>query len=146
MDDKRISEIENYNGDTDGFLRLYAAIWARATEDEQKHQMARLLIDTSGKLFSGLLRYEKTDRNTYAKVSRLVGLEYGAQGIRLMQKLEMLIDESKEAIKKAVQAKVYREAEAWPENRRKCPEYEKAYLQIRDNVLSDFSGRRCANE
>lgn len=146
MDDKRISEIENYNGDTDGFLRLYAAIWEKAVEDEQKHQMARLLIDTSGKLFSGLLKYEKNDRNTYAKVSRIIGREYGTQGLQLAQKLETLIDESREAIKKAVQLRVYREAEAWPENRRKCPEYEKAYLQIRDNVLSDFSGRRCANE
>lgn len=146
MDDKRISEIENYNGDTDGFLRLYAAIWEKAVEDEQKHQMTRLLIDTSGKLFSGLLKYEKNDRNTYAKVSRLVGLEYGTQGIRLMQKLEMLIDESREAIKKAVQSKIYREAEAWPDNKRRCPEFEKAYLEIRDDMLDTFSGRRCANE
>jgi|GEM_PF-3083950 len=146
MDNRRVSKIEGYKGDDDAYMRLYAAIWEKAVEDECKHQMARLLIDTSGKLFSGLLRYDKLDRNTYAKVSRLFGLEYGAQGIQLMQKLEMLIDESGEAIKKAVQFKVYREAEAWPENRRKCPEYEKAYLQIRDNVLSDFSGRRCANE
>lgn len=143
MDNKRISEIKDYKGDDDAYMRLYAAIWEKAVEDEQKHQMARLLMDTSSKLFSRLLRYDKTDRNTYAKVSRLVGLEYGAPGIQLMQKLEMLIDESKDAIKKAVQFKVYREAEAWPENRRKCPEYEKAYTQIREDVLSDFSGRRC---
>ena len=143
MDDKRISEIDGYKGNDEGFERLYAAIWQKAVEDELRHQMTRLLMDTSGKLFSGLLRYDKLDRNTYAKVSRLVGLEYGVQGIKLAQKLEMLIDESREAIKKAVQAKIYREAEAWPDNRRRCPEFEKAYVQIRDNILDTFSGRRC---
>jgi hypothetical protein len=140
---QRIKDIEGYKGDTDGYIRLYAAIWSRAAEDELRHQMARLLIDTSERLFSGLLKYDKADRNTYAKVSRLVGLEYGAQGLKLAQTLELLIDESKEAIKKAVQAKIYREAEDWPDNRRRCPEFEKAYVQIRDNILDTFSGRRC---
>jgi hypothetical protein len=142
-DSVRIKDIEGYKGNDDGFARLYAAIWAKAVEDELRHQMARLLMDTSESLFSALLKYDRPDRNTYAKVSRLVGLEYGAQGIKLAQKLEMLIDESREAVKKAVQAKIYREAEAWPDNRRRCPEYEKAYAQIRDNVLDTFSGRRC---
>jgi hypothetical protein len=143
MEHKRISEIENYKGNDDGFARLYAAIWSKAVEDELRRQMARLLIDASERLFSGLLKYDKTDRNTYAKVSRLVGLEYGVQGIKLAQKLETIIDESKEAIKKAVQAKIYKEAEAWPENKRRCSEFEKAYLQIRDDILEAFSGRRC---
>lgn len=146
MDNRRINKIGGYKGNDDGFGKLYAAIWQRAVDDECKHQMARLLIDTSSKLFSGLLKYDKLDRNTYAKVSRIIGREYGAQGIQLMQKLEILIDESKETVKKAVQAKIYREAEAWPENRRKCPELEKAYLQIRNDILNAFSGRRCANE
>lgn len=140
---QRIKDIEEYKGDTDGYIRLYAAIWAKAVEDERRHQMSRLMVDTSEKLFSGLLRYDKPDRNTYVKVSRLVGLEYGTPGIQLVQRLEMLIDESREAIKKAVQAKIYREAEDWPENSRKCPEFEKTYLQIRDDILDDFSGRRC---
>ena len=140
---QRIKDIEGYKGDTDGYIRLYAAIWEKAVEDERRHQMSRLMVDTSEKLFSGLLRYDKPDRNTYAKVSRLVGMEYGAQGLKLAQTLELLIDESKEAIKKAVQAKIYREAEDWPENSRKCPEFEKTYLQIRDDILDDFSGRRC---
>lgn len=139
----RIKDIKGYKGNDDGFAKLYAAIWQKAVEDELRHQMARLLIDTSERLFSRQLRYDKPDRNTYTKVSRLVGLEYGAQGIKLAQQLEMLIDESREAVKKAVQAKIYREAEAWPENRRKCPEFEKAYLQIRDDILDAFSGRRC---
>lgn len=140
---ERIKNTKDYKGDTDGYMRLYAAIWQKAVEDELKHQMARLLIDASERLFSRLLKYDRPDRNTYTKVSRLVGLEYGVQGIKLAQKLETIIDESKEAIKKAVQAKIYREAEAWPDNRRRCPEYEKVYLQIRDNVLDFFSGRRC---
>lgn len=139
----RIKDIKGYKGNNDGFARLYAAIWERAVEDEHRHQMARLLIDTSERLFSRLLMYDKPDRNTYTKVSRLVGLEYGAQGLHLAQKLETLIDKSEGAIKKAVQFRIYKEAEAWPENRRKCPEYEKAYLQIRDDVLEAFSGRRC---
>ena len=139
----RIKDIKGYKGNDDGFARLYAAIWERAVEDELRHQMARLLIDTSERLFSGLLKYDKADRNTYTKVSRLVGLEYGAQGLHLAQKLEMLIDESREAIKKAVQLRVYREAEDWPDNRRRYPEFEKAYLQIRDNILDTFSRRRC---
>ena len=105
--------------------------------------MTRLLMDTSESLFSALLKYDRQDRNTYTKVSRLVGLEYGVQGIKLAQKLEMLIDESREAIKKAVQAKIYREAEAWPDNRRKCPEFEKAYVRIRDDILDAFSRRWC---
>ena len=142
MDDKRISKIDGYKGDTDGYMRLYAAIWAKAVEDEQRRQTVRLLMDVSSKLFSGLLKYDKQDRNTYVKVSRLVGLEYGAQGIRLMQKLETLIDESKEAIKKAVQAKIYKEAEDWPDNKRRCPEFEKVYVKIRDDILEAFSGRR----
>ena len=141
-DSVRIKDIEGYKGNDIGFAKLYAAIWQKAVEDELKHQMARLLMDTSESLFSALLKYDRQDRNTYTKVSRLVGLEYGAQGIKLVQQLEMLIDESKETIKKAVQAKIYREAEAWPDNRRKCPEFEKAYVQIRDNVLDSFSGRR----
>ena len=140
---QRIKDIEGYKGNDIGFAKLYAAIWERAVEDELRHQMARLLIDTSERLFSRLLRYDKPDRNTYTKVSRLVGLEYGTQGIRFMQELDALIDDSKEAVKKAVQAKIYREAEDWPDNRRKCPEYEKAYVQIRDNVLDSFSRRRC---
>jgi hypothetical protein len=139
----RIKDIEGYKGNDTGFARLYAAIWERALEDELRHQMTRLLMDTSESLFSALLKYDRQDRNTYTKVSRLVGLEYGAPGIKLAQRLEMLIDESKETIKKAVQAKIYREAKDWPDNRRKCPEFEKAYLQIRDNVLDSFSGRRC---
>jgi len=143
MINKRISQIKNYKGNDDGFARLYAAIWERAVEDELRHQMAKLLMDTSSKLFNALLKYDRPDRNTYSKVSRLVGLEYGVQGIKLAQKLEMLIDESEEAIKKAVQAKIYREAQAWPDNRRRCPEYEKAYLQIRDDILEAFGGRRC---
>jgi hypothetical protein len=138
----RIKDIKGYKGDTDGFARLYAAIWAQAVEDELRYQMTRLLMDTSGRLFSALLKYDKDDRNTYTKVSRLVGLEYGTPGIQLVQQLEMLIDESREAIKKAVQFRIYKEAEAWPENRRKCPEYEKAYAQIRDSVLEAFRGRR----
>jgi hypothetical protein len=142
-DSVRIKDIEGYKGNDDGFARLYAAIWERALEDELRHQMTRLLMDTSSKLFNALLKYDKADRNTFTKVSRLVGLEYGTPGIQLVQKLEMLIDESREAIKKAVQFRIYKEAEAWPENRRKCPEYEKAYLQIRDNILDSFSGRRC---
>ena len=141
-DSVRIKDIKGYKGNDIGFAKLYAAIWEKAVEDELRHQMARLLIDTSERLFSRLLRYDKPDRNTYTKVSRLVGLEYGAPGIQLAQKLEMLIDESREAIKKAVQTKIYREAEAWPDNRRRCPEFEKVYLQIRDNVLDSFSGRR----
>ena len=143
MQNVRIKDIKGYKGNDIGFAKLYAAIWERAVEDELRHQMARLLIDTSERLFSRLLRYDKPDRNTYTKVSRLVGLEYGVQGIKLAQKLEMLIDESREVVKKAVQAKIYREAEAWPDNRRRCPEYEKAYAQIRDSVLEAFSGRRC---
>ena len=139
----RIKDIEGYKGNNDGFARLYAAIWEKAVEDELRHQMARLLMDTSERLFSRLLRYDKPDRNTYTKVSRLVGSEYGAQALKFMQELDALIDDSKEAVKKAVQAKIYREAEAWPENRRKCPEFEKAYVQIRDNVLDSFSRRRC---
>jgi hypothetical protein len=139
----QIKDIEGYKGNDTGFAKLYAAIWERAVEDEHRHQMVRLMVDTSEKLFSGLLRYDKADCNTYTKVSRLVGLEYGAQGIRFMQELEALIGDSKEAVKKAVQAKIYREAEAWPDNRRKCPEFEKAYLQIRDNLLDAFSRRRC---
>ena len=139
----RIKDIKGYKGNDIGFAKLYAAIWERAVEDELRHQMARLLIDTSERLFSRLLRYDKPDRNTYTKVSRLVGLEYGVQGIKLAQKLEMLIDESREAVRKAVQAKIYQEAEDWPDNRRRCPEYEKAYAQIRDSVLEAFSGRRC---
>ena len=139
----RIKDIEGYKGNNDGFARLYAAIWEKAVEDELRHQMTRLLMDTSERLFSRLLRYDKPDRNTYSKVSRLVGLEYGTQGIRFMQELDALIDDSKEAVKKAVQAKIYQEAEDWPDNRRKCPEFEKAYLQIRDNVLDSFSRRRC---
>jgi hypothetical protein len=142
-DSVRIKDIEGYKGNDIGFARLYAAIWQKAVEDELKHQMARLLMDTSESLFSALLKYDRQDRNTYSKVSRLVGLEYGVQGIKLVQQLEMLIDESKEAVKKAVQAKIYREAEDWPDNRRKCPEFERAYVQIRDNVLEAFSGRRC---
>ena len=139
----RIKDIEGYKGNDDGFARLYAAIWEKAVKDELRHQMARLLIDTSESLFSALLKYDRQDRNTYTKVSRLVGLEYGAPGIQFVQQLEMLIDESKETVKKAVQAKIYREAEDWPDNRRRCPEFEKAYLQIRDNVLDSFSRRRC---
>jgi len=142
MQNVRIKDIEGYKGNDDGFAKLYAAIWQKAVEDELKHQMARLLMDTSESLFSALLKYDRQDRNTYTKVSRLVGLEYGAQGIKLVQKLEVLIGDSKEAVKKAVQAKIYREAEDWPDNRRKCPEFEKAYLQIRDNVLDSFSRRR----
>ena len=140
---ERIKNTKDYKGDTDGYMRLYAAIWEKAVEDELKHQMAKLLMDTSESLFSALLKYDRQDRNTYAKVSRLVGLEYGVQGIKLAQKLEMLIDESKGVIKKAVQAKIYREAEAWPDNRRRCPEYEKVYLRIRDNILDAVGGRRC---
>ena len=140
---QRIKDIKGYKGNDIGFAKLYAAIWEKAVEDELRHQMARLLIDTSERLFSRLLRYDKPDRNTYTKVSRLVGLEYGTQGIRFMQELDALIDDSKEAVKKAVQAKIYQEAEDWPDNRRKCPEFEKAYLQIRDNVLDSFSRRRC---
>jgi len=143
MINKRISQIKNYKGNDIGFARLYAAIWEKAVEDELRHQMARLLIDTSESLFSALLKYDRQDRNTYTKVSRLVGLEYGTQGIKLVQKLEVLIGDSKEAVKKAVQAKIYREAEDWPDNRRRCPEFEKAYAQIRDSVLEAFSGRRC---
>lgn len=139
----RIKDIKGYKGNNDGFARLYAAIWAKAVEDEQRRQMARLLIDTSERLFSALLKYDKVNRNTYAKVSRIVSREHGAQGLKLVQELETLIDESKAAIKKAVQARIYREAEAWPENRRRCPEFEKAYVRIRDNVLDSFSGRRC---
>ena len=142
-DSVRIKDIKGYKGNDIGFAKLYAAIWEKAVEDELRHQMARLLIDTSERLFSRLLRYDKPDRNTYTKVSRLVGLEYGAQALKFMQELDALIDDSKEAVKKAVQAKIYREAEAWPDNRRKCPEFEKAYLQIRDNVLDSFSRRRC---
>ena len=143
MMNKRISQIKNYKGDDTGFAKLYAAIWEKAVEDELRHQMTRLLMDTSGKLFSALLKYDRQDRNTYTKVSRLVGLEYGTQGIKLVQKLEVLIGDSKEAVKKAVQAKIYREAEDWPDNRRRCPEFEKAYTKIRDSVLEAFSGRRC---
>ena len=139
----RIKDIEGYKGNDTGFARLYAAIWQKAVEDELRHQMARLLMDTSESLFSALLKYDRQDRNTYTKVSRLVGLEYGTQGLKLVQVLEVWIDESREAMKKAVQAKKYREAEAWPDNRRKCPELEKAYLQIRDTVLDSFSRRRC---
>lgn len=140
----RIKDIKGYKGDTDGFARLYAAIWQKAVEDELRHQMARLLIDASERLFSRLLKYDRPDRNTYAKVSRLVGLEYGVQGIKLAQKLETIIDESKEAIKKAVQAKIYREAQAWPYNtKRRDAGFEKEYLQIRDSILDTFSGRRC---
>lgn len=140
---QRIKDIKGYKGNDDGFARLYAAIWQKAVEDELRHQMARLLMDASERLFSALLKYDRQDRNTYAKVSRLVGLEYGMQGLKLVQKLEMLIDESRETVKKAVQAKIYREAEAWPDNRRRCPEYEKAYVQIQDDILNTFSGRRC---
>lgn len=142
-DSVRIKDIEGYKGNDTGFARLYAAIWERAVEDELRHQMTRLLMDASERLFSRLLKYDRQDRNTHTKVSRLVGLEYGTQGIKLVQELEVLIDDSKEAVKKAVQAKIYREAEAWPDNRRKCPEFEKVYLCIRDNVLEAFSGRRC---
>jgi hypothetical protein len=143
MQNVRIKDIKGYKGDDTGFARLYAAIWERAVEDELRHQMARLLMDTSERLFSRLLRYDKPDRNTYSKVSRLVGLEYGMQGIRLMQELGVLIDGQRGAIKKAVQAKIYREAEDWPDNQHKYPEFEKAYVQIRDNILDTFSGRRC---
>jgi hypothetical protein len=143
MDNRRVSKIDGYKGDDDGFMRLYVAIWERALEDELRHQMTRLLIDTSERLFSGLLKYDKADRNTYAKVSRLAGLEYGAQGLKLVQELEVLIDDSKDAVKKAVQAKIYQEAEAWPDNRRRYPEFEKAYLRIRDNILDAVGGRRC---
>lgn len=82
----RIKDIKDYKGDTDGYMRLYAAIWQKALEDELRHQMARLLMDTSERLFSALLKYDRQDRNTYAKVSRLVGLEYGTPGIKLAQK------------------------------------------------------------
>jgi len=47
---QRIKDIEGYKGNTDGYMRLYAAIWQKAVEDELRHQMARLLIDTSESL------------------------------------------------------------------------------------------------
>ena len=141
-DSVRIKDIEGYKGDDNGFAMLYAAIWGKAVEDELRRQMTRLLIDTSGRLFSGLLKYKKAYRNTYAKVNRLVGLEYGIQGKRLVRELETLIDENKAAIKKAVQAKIYRESEAWPNDHEKDTEFEKEYMQIRDDILDTFSGRR----
>lgn len=143
MINKRISQIKNYKGNDTGFARLYAAIWEKAVEDELRHQMHRLMMDVYEKLFFALLKYDREERDTYSKIGRIVSSEYGLQGRKLSQWLETLIDEKREVMKKAVQWKIYREAQAWPDNKRRCPEFEKAYLQIRDNVLEAFSGRRC---
>lgn len=72
---ERIKNTKDYKGNDDGFARLCAAIWQKAVGDELKHQMAKLLMDTSESLFSALLKYDRQDRNTYSKVSRLVGDE-----------------------------------------------------------------------
>lgn len=129
----RIKEIKGYQGNDTGFGRLYAAIWAKAVEDELRYQMTRLLMDTSGRLFGGLMKYDKNDRDTYAKISRSVGLEYGMRGMEIIEKLETLIEES--ALEKEVQAKIYREAEDWPKNSRKDAKFKKAYIKIRDDIL-----------
>ena len=39
---ERIKNTKVYKGDTDGYMRLYAAIWEKAVEDELRHQMTRL--------------------------------------------------------------------------------------------------------
>lgn len=61
----RIKDIEGYKGNDTGFARLYAAIWQKAVEDELEHQMARLLMDASERLFSALLKYDRQDRNSF---------------------------------------------------------------------------------
>lgn len=141
---ERIKNTKDYKGDTDGYMRLYAAIWQKAVEDELKHQMHRLMMDVYEKLFFALLKYDREERDTYSKIGRIVSSEYGLQGRKLSQWLETLIDEKREVVKKAVQWKIYREAQAWPYNtKRRDAGFEKEYLQIRDSILDTVGGRRC---
>lgn len=137
MNNLRIKEIDSYKGDTDGFASLNNAIWSKAVDDEYRHQKARMLIDTSERVFSILLKYDKEDRNTFIKINRIIG----ATLCGLSKRLETMLDSSSNRIKKAVQNKIYRESLAWPNNKRNDPEYEKEYTGIRNDILHSFDVR-----
>ena len=140
MEPTRIKDTKNYKGNTDGFATLNAAIWAKAVECEYKYQKARMFLDTSEKIFNVLARYDKDSRNTFVKVERIVGKEYGLAGAKLAKRLELIIDEHGKQIKRAVQNKIYEESIKWPDSikNKKDPEYEKEYAKIRDNILNSF--------
>jgi hypothetical protein len=148
MDNTRIRDIENYQGDAEGFINLNNAVWSKAIDDEFKYQKLRIFLDTSEKIFNALLKYEADSRNTYVKVGKIVGHEYGLAGIKLAKKLEQVTEEHGKQLKKAVQNKIYEESVRWPRNvkNRKDSEYEKVYVRIRDSILNSFDIGRVANE
>ena len=140
MNNLRIKEIDSYKGDSDGFSRLYAAIWEKAVESEYRYQKQRLLLDTSENIFDVLLKYERDDRASLVKISRIVAERYGKSSCKLVDRLEKLIEQQHKALKVAVQNKTYEESLKWPHNKKhsKDPEFEKEYAKIKAAILAEF--------
>jgi hypothetical protein len=140
MEYKRISEIENYEGDKNGFLSLNDAIWRNAVDEEYKHQKSRLLMELSERFFPALLKYDRDSRRSYVKIQAIVGSKYGAVGLETMNKLEIEIEEHSYILKKSVQSKVHRETFKWPDNPRgkKDVKFEKEYKHIKQSILASL--------
>jgi len=92
MDTTRIKDMQNYNGENEGFISLNAAIWKRAVEDEFKK---------AKHILYGYIQYE---------IGRINGREIKKQTI------QKAIDMISPKLLKTVQQNIYKESQRWPDN------------------------------
>lgn len=139
----RIKEIKGYKGNTDGFARLYAAIWSQAVEGEEIEQRFRLFCDVVEGVFGEILQCYPWDRkNTLPKIKRIIIKKYGRAGERAVKNIVASINEHRKPLLSAVRDKIYRETLNWPDNPkgRKDKQFEAEYKKIFDTVLSTSGG------
>lgn len=139
----RIKDIKGYKGNTDGFARLYAAIWSQAVEEEEKEQRFRLFCDAVDDTFGGLLHcYSWEQKNTFPKVEQIITERYNIAGERAIQNIIKAINEQKKPLLKAVQHKIREEEINWPDNpkSRKDKRFEREYEKILVKALSSSGG------
>jgi hypothetical protein len=129
------------NIDNTACSKLYTAIWEQALRDDISREKHRILTETTEVLFSAILKYQREQRATEARIEAYIKQEYGTHGIENYKHLLNRIKERENELVRAVKEKVLREAEKWPKNtKEKDKEYEIKYQLLKSQIIKVHMG------
>jgi len=116
MDMTRIKDMQNYQGENEGFISLNAAIWKRAVEDEFKKAKHILF---------GYMLYE---------IGRINGKEIKKSTVQ--KAIDMISPE----LLKTVRQNIYKESQKWPDNGKRGHGYDLYKREIVEIVKKLMKG------
>ena len=133
------TDINNIN---DAYSALFAAIWARAVEDDYLEQKAKLFYELTESKYDKLLFREKPSRDTFSKIKAILTRNVDDISARQItneiKELEKVYDSALPLLKRIVQCAVWREAQAYPKRHYKDKQYPKDYKALKEQILSQL--------